>query len=196
MNSPRPRGQAVSRRDSQDLQRVARLRAGVAKADLRQRSAELIAFGESQLARIYSRHDELWAEAVSAAEREVEKADQHLAEVCHQMGIPEEFRPSVQLSWWGRGATLSAERRKEHRQVLAAEIRAAEARALLEVERQTVAIITELITGQLSGEAARAVLDGMPTVEDLLPAMDVRQIPGIASDLPTVPLASSPEVLE
>src|SRR4051794_20621472 len=94
------------------LLQVLRMRARVAKADLASRSATLRADCEAQLAAIYHwDQDDVWREAVTAANEAVEVAKRQIAQRTRELGIPAAFRPDLNVSWYGRGENASTSRR-------------------------------------------------------------------------------------
>jgi hypothetical protein len=83
-----------------------------------QRSAELLAEFEQQLASVYS-YDQhrTWKAATEAAGKAVSKAKKQIAARCEELGIPARFAPTVEYLWSGRGENAVAERRRELRAV-------------------------------------------------------------------------------
>ena len=94
---------AATRRKREDLARIARLRARVARTSVAQREAELLASVEQQLSAQYAVDAPVWSEITTEAKRAVTAADEELAARCRELGIPEEFRPSLNIGWYGRG---------------------------------------------------------------------------------------------
>lgn len=84
----------------EDLQRLVRQPEKVLKSAAKQRSSELIADFENQMGQEYRfDQDEIWAQAMKAAEREVQKAQAQVAARCRELGIPDQFAPSLSLDW-------------------------------------------------------------------------------------------------
>lgn len=76
-----------------------------------QRSAELLAEFEQQLASVYSYdQDRTWKAATEAAGKAVSEAKKQIAR-CEELGIPARFAPTVEYLWSGRGENAVAERR-------------------------------------------------------------------------------------
>ena len=145
----------------------------MAKSQAKQRSAELLADVEAQLAAEYKFDDERWKDVNAAARAAVAKADAEIAERCRALGIREEFRPLLSLGWSRRGENAVSERRAELRKVAEAKIAAIETRALAEIERQGVEVQTRLVAGSLGSASAVAFLDSMPGPAELMPALTV-----------------------
>lgn len=71
--------ETMTRRDREDLIRVARLRAKVAKAGVADQEARLLADVEQQLSAKYKLDDAVWADLTTAAQAAVADADQQVA---------------------------------------------------------------------------------------------------------------------
>jgi hypothetical protein len=74
-----------------------------------QRSAELLAEFEQQLASVYS-YDQhrTWKAATEAAGKAVSEAKKQIAARCEELGIPARFAPTVEYVWSGRGENAVA----------------------------------------------------------------------------------------
>jgi hypothetical protein len=156
-----------------ELSKVVRLRARVAKADVAQHEAKLIADFESKLAARYDSQDRAFADLTAAGEAKCRELDAELARRCKDAGIPESFRPTIYFSWMGRGENGLKERRAELRRVAATEIAARGKRAVLEIERASADLLTQLAAGALGSDEARKFLEAMPRIEALMAPLDV-----------------------
>jgi hypothetical protein len=156
-----------------DLLRVTRLRMKVAKTAVAQRSAELLAEFERQLAAIYTfDQSETWQAAANAAAAAVDSANKVVAEECRRMGIPERFAPSIAFHWFGRGENATKDRRAELRKVATSRVEALEKGAIAEIERHSAEVQTKLLAIGMSSEAA-ALLASLPSAEQLMPPISV-----------------------
>jgi hypothetical protein len=161
----------MTRRDRDDLAKLARRREKLAKADTDRVASERLADFEQQMAAIYRpSDDEIWSELHAAADEAVAKADAAIAERCRELGIPKRFRPGLQLQWYERGENAAAQRRSELRAVAKSRIDAMAKLAKVEIERQSVEVQTVLIAGGLDSDDARAFLASMPTADALIGA--------------------------
>jgi hypothetical protein len=166
----------MTKAERDDLQRLIRRREGVLKSAAEQRSAELLADFEQQLASIYSYdHDEVWAKAYEAAEAATAQAQAVIAKQCEKLGIPAKFAPSVAIAWQGRGENAVAWRQNELRRVAKSRIAAIEKAARVKIELRSVELQSQVIANGLTG-AARAFLDTMPAIETMMPALDVAKV--------------------
>lgn len=166
----------LSNAERERLLKVARLREKVAKAAATERSAKLLADFEQQLASIYSFDtNEVWSKAVAVAKAAETQAGDAIDAECEQLGIPEKFRPGLAINWYGRGENASRERRVELRRVAQTRIQAIEKTARHEIERTYSEAQIELLAHGMS-EYARQLLDKMPRVDEMMPALNVQEI--------------------
>jgi hypothetical protein len=166
----------MTRAERDDLAKVARLRAKVARTAVVQREAELLADVEEQLSAQYAFADDAWAEITTGAAAAVAEADRQVAALCRERGIPEEFRPGLNLNWYGRGSNAVPARRAELRKVAQARIAAAGKGAKAAIEAREAEVLTELLAGGLTSQAARSFLESIPTAAALMPALQVREL--------------------
>lgn len=174
---------SLSRKDRDALAVIARQRAKLAKADVKDRSARLRADGEAQLATIFRADDDRWAAAVSVARDAVADANAAINAHCDTVGIPQEFRPTLGTYFLGRGENGTASRRAELRKVMNTRIDALEKQAIAEIDRATLDIQTHLIAGGFESTEAHKYLELMPTAETLLPSFDIVSLPEVAQRL-------------
>lgn len=167
---------AMTRGERDDLARVARLRAKVARTNVGQREAELLADVEEQLAAEYAFTDEAWADLTKGAAEAVAEADRQVAELCRQRGIPEDFRPGLTVGWYGRGRNAVPARRAELRKVAQTRIAAAAKAAKAAIEAREADVLTELLAGGLTSDAARSFLESIPSAAALMPPLQVREL--------------------
>lgn len=166
----------MTRRDRDDLQKVARLRAKVAKDGVAARETALLADVEEQLSAVYKFDHDAWADITSHAEELVKQADKEIAQRCREMGIRPQFRPQLVLQWDGRGENASRDRRAELRKAAQTRIAALGKEAKTAIDARTAEVLTELIAGGLESEAARAFLATIPTAEDLMPRLTLPEL--------------------
>lgn len=173
---------AMTKGEREDLLRLVRQRERVLKSAASQRSAELIADFEKKITDKYPFHsDETWKKAKEIAEAAVKEADAMIAERAKELGIPEEFRPSIRHVYFERGEGAMKERAAELRRLAKRQIEAAEQQARVEIERMSVNTQTEIIANGLSSDAAKAFLAQLPTVEKLMPVLELEKIETTAS---------------
>lgn len=164
----------MNKSERDDLIRLARSRARLAKMQVTEREKILLADAEDLMAAEFRARDELWAEATQIAEEAARKANEIITARCADLGIPAKYAPQLRLGWLPRSDEfLGPARRAELRKVAAARLaalRAAASRAIDEAELKTE---TELIAGSLESADARAFLSAMPTPEQLMPPLSL-----------------------
>jgi hypothetical protein len=172
----------MTRSEREDLQRLVRQREKVLKSAAKQRSSELIADFENQMGQEYSfDQDEIWRQAAKAAEREVKKAQTIVTARCRELGIPDRFAPSLDLSWSARGHDNSISRRKaELRRMAQTQIEAIERKAVTEIELSCLKAQEEIAVAGLTSDAARKFIDALPSIERLMPALSFAEVSGEA----------------
>ncbi len=166
----------MSRADRANLERLARKRAKLATAQLGERVKTLKAEVEDQLSAIYEFSDSLWADVTAAAQAAVTQADAQVAEACRRAGIPDAFRPRLDLAWYGRGQTAAAARRAELRKLAYARIDEGAETAKVTIASSLLEVETELISGGLESGEAAAFIRAMPTADELLAPVDVGEL--------------------
>ena len=149
-----------------------RERAKLGRVMAAERSAELLAEAEAQLAEIYQVEDRRWADVTREADAAIAKLEQELAERCAAARIPEIFRPHLSLGWSGRGQSGNKDRRAELRKVLQTRIAAMEAKAITKIDVAKVEALTEIARDGLETTTAMAFIDKMPTPTQLMPNFD------------------------
>jgi hypothetical protein len=169
---------AMTRAERIELSKLARKRARVAKTAVDSRAAELRADVERQLSASYKSTDEAWADVTATARQAVAAADQVVAAKCRELGIPDEFRPGLNVYWHSRGANAERDIRAELRRVAHVAIEAQAKQAKTTIEAKSLDVETELLTGGLTSSAGRRFLDSMPTPVELMPVIDVKAIGG------------------
>jgi hypothetical protein len=148
----------------------------VAKAGIEGRQAELLADLEDQLAAEYRWDDEAWAEVTAEAKRAVAEADEAIAKRCADLGIRPEFRPGLQVSWYGRGENASKNRRAELRKVAQTRLAALAKMAKVAIDKDALERETTLVAGALSSAEAKDFLEAMPTLEALMPRIALAEL--------------------
>lgn len=168
---------AMSRREREDLLKLVRQRERVAKSAATARSQHLLAEFEAQLDRRYHfDEDRIWAAAKAAAEATVAKANLEIAAQCEKLGIPPQCAPGLDLAWYGRGRNAATQERAEMRRLAKRRIEAIETQARLAIEQASVQAQERLWVDGITTEVAHGFLAALPTVEGLMPALDVAQI--------------------
>jgi hypothetical protein len=162
--------------EREELAKHARQRAALARKMAEQRAAELRADAERQLATMYQDEDERFRDLTATAKAACRKADETLAKRCRELGIPEEMRPSINYYFSSRGENSVPARRTELRRVLMSRVEAMTREAYVRIEAGALEAQTMLLRDGLESAQAHAFLDAMPTIEALMPKIDVVQL--------------------
>jgi len=161
-------GQSLSRRDYDDLTKLARRQEKVAKTRATQYAAELVADFEAQLTTKYAADDARWRSVTERMNDLTRTANSEIARICQEEGVRPEFAPKYSLVWYDRGENMERERRGELRKAAETRIAAMAKRAYADIEARTVEFETELLGGRLENDAARALLEAMPKAATML----------------------------
>ena len=177
---PRPSGRgAVTKGEREDLQRLIRQREKVLKSAAKQRSAELLAQFENDMGQEFSfDQDEIWAEAKRLAKIEVAKAQKVVEARCRELGIPDEFAPSLNLIWSHRGYENATEKRRRElsRRMATKRIEAIESKACTEIELSCLRGQEQIALSGLGSDAAKAFIEQLPGIDALMPALSFDEI--------------------
>jgi hypothetical protein len=169
--------QPMTKSEREDLAKLIRNRERVLKAAAAQRSAELLAEFEQQMASEYHYdQDAVWRQAALAAKAAVAAAEKDIADRCTELGIPARFAPGISLAWHGRGENAVRERRTELRAVAKSRIAAIEKAACTKIEMACLDAQTKIIAHGLSSAAAIAFFDALPKLEILMPPLEMASI--------------------
>jgi hypothetical protein len=166
----------MTKADRDELRRVVRMRAKVAHNGIEARRAELLADFEAQMAAKYDFDDARWSEITATAATAIREGDRQIADICGEVGIPEEFRPRLALSWRDRGENAVAGRRAELRKVAATRLDALAKAAKVSIDRAELDACTDLAAGALQTDEARAWLERQPTIDQLMPPLDLAEM--------------------
>lgn len=167
----------MTKAERDDLAKLVRRREKIAKADADRLAAEMLAEFELQVATDYRiNDDDVWAQAHAAAEEAIAAADAAVAARCQELGIPQRFRPSIDVYWYSRGEHAAKDRVAELRRVAKSRLDANAKAAKVEIERHSVDIQTQLVARGLESAEAREFLASMPSAEQLMPALTVLEI--------------------
>lgn len=167
----------MTKGERDELARLVRMRARVAKDQATTRGAEMLAEFEAQVATDYHLNDqEVWKEAASVVAAAIEHANARISERCRELGIRDEFAPSIRSGWIERGEHSSRRRVEELRKVARSRIAAREKAAKAAIEAHSVEIQTKLVASGLQSGEARAFLEAMPTPAALMPSLTVDEI--------------------
>jgi hypothetical protein len=167
----------MSRTDRQQLIQLVKARARQARGEAEMREAVLLAEIEDQIAREYSARDQIWAEGVAIAEEAARKANDLIVARCVDLGIPASQAPVLAMQWYSRSSSFAdPKRRAELRKLAVAKLAALTKTAKTMIDRTALDAETALLLGGLDSAEARRLADTLPTVEQLMPALGLRDL--------------------
>jgi hypothetical protein len=167
----------MTKADRDALIRIAKGRAKQARTNAKTREKILVTEVLEQAMAEYDARDKLWDEAVRIAEEYVVKANAQIQARCVDLGIPPKDAPKVQVGWVSRSERFSNPNRRAELLKLA-EKRAATltAMTIAAVDQSVLDIEERLIVGGMDSDEARASVESMPSPEELMPPLSLRDI--------------------
>jgi hypothetical protein len=170
-------GDSLSKADRDSLIRLVRQRAKVAKATADERKKVLLAEVDDLLTAEFQAQELLSVEAARIAQEAAQKANDQIRAQCALLGVPAKFAPELSLNWISRGADTSNPRRRAELRALAqVRLDAHTATAKTVIDERELDAETALVAGGLDSDKARAVMDSLPTIEDLMPSLALEDL--------------------
>jgi hypothetical protein len=163
----------MTSKERDELTKIIKLRMRVAKASLDTLAADRRAEVEAQLSAIHKADSELWKDITEKADQAVKDADVQIAQICAQHGIPERFRPSLSLSWYGRGENAVKSRRDELHKLAFQRIEADKKAGAQLIEAWGAEKLSALYSSALTTDEAISFLESLPTPESLMPTVRI-----------------------
>jgi hypothetical protein len=174
---PRPgdKNGVLSASERSDLSKLIRQRERVAKSEVKSRRARLKADAEMEMNSIFEAEDALWNDLVVLAQEGMRKINQQLAARAREVGIPKAMGyPKLELGWRTADSQYGDRgRRGEIRRMIDSRLGDMEASAVAAIEQRSLGAQTAILAGGLTSDVARAVLASLPSVEALMPALDL-----------------------
>jgi hypothetical protein len=167
----------MTKTERDQLIKLAKLRAKQAEREAEAREKILLAEVLNLMTTEFEANDRLWADAVVIAEEACAKANAQIAARCAELGIPAKDAPSLDLGWNPRGnAFHNRERRTELRKLAEVRLTALTKTAKAAIQDRALDVETGLIVGGLESTEAVAFANSMPTVEELMPALQLEDL--------------------
>jgi hypothetical protein len=166
----------MTSKEREQLARLLRLRAKVAKDAIGQQEAMLRADVEAQLSAQYKFDDAKWQDVTRVAQEAVAKADAEIAKRCESLGIASQFRPSIGIGWSNRGENLLASRRAELRMAARTRIEELGKEAKVAIDRVMAEKMTTLIAGGLESAEAKKFIEAIPSIDELMPRFQIEKL--------------------
>lgn len=173
----------MTKGERDDLLRIVRSRTKALKSAAEQRAKELLAEFEQQMAAAYRWEEEpTWEAAWKEVSEAVSGANARIAERCKQLGIPANCNPSIGIGWAARGENTFSARRAELRTAAKASIDSIHAEARAKIENLMSDAEVRIYSAGIATDEARRLLDAIPTVEQMMPAVSLKAIAGDRGD--------------
>lgn len=166
----------MTRTERSDLSKIVRMRMRVVRSEIKQKAAEALASVEKQLAAAYPMNDPRWKKISEDAEAMIRQTDKKIAALCREMGVPESFRPSLNLQWYSRGENATKNRRAELRNVAVSRIEARVKTGNLEADRSEAEILTRIAASGLESAEAVKFLADLPSADALVPKLMLEEL--------------------
>jgi hypothetical protein len=167
----------MTRAERMDLIRLAKARAKQAEREAETQQKVHLAEVQDLLTAEFSAHDQLWSEAVALAKEAAAKANAQIKAQCADLGIPPEQAPGLQMSWQPRGGQFADKaRRAELRKLAESRVAALTKTAKTAIQGAVLGVEEQLLMGGLESSEAKSLFAAMPTVEQLMPALNLEDL--------------------
>lgn len=150
------------------------------KSDGELQAARIVEAFEMEISQLWDANDERWADAVAHVNEAAARLNESVRQHVEALGFNPAFSPSIQVAWAGRGENWSRERREELRRVAKAQADVMRKGALARGERLALEVQRTLLVDELSAAQARDLIRSLPTVAQMMPALNVEKIESIA----------------
>jgi hypothetical protein len=167
----------MTKAERDQLVRLAKLRAKQAEREAEAREKILLAEVLDLMTAEFEAHDRLWDAAVTIAEEAAAKANAQIAAQCAELGIPAKDAPGLELRWHARNPDFERPgRRAELRKLAEVRLMALTKTAKAAIQDRALEVETTLIVGALETAEAVAFANSMPTVEQLMPPLQLEDL--------------------
>ncbi len=170
---------AITRSDRDALAKQLRMNFRVLRHQVDAVEQQRLADFQEQLATEYPSDDPRWESVTAETEKLVRIADRKLKAIFTEYDIPEWARPGLQISWYRRGENAVTSRRVELTKAATTRFKADAAAAKVELDRREAEAHSELIGPSLTSAKAHALLERMPSAEQLMPRITVAEIEAV-----------------
>jgi hypothetical protein len=170
-----PPAQLTPREQSQ-LLAIAKKQESVTKSQLVAYGAKLLTDLDKQLDTVYNfDQDEIWTKAEEMAREALEEAQAVVEGRSRELGIPAKFAPRISGGWIRGGEQLFKERRADLRNMAKRSVEAMIKESKAQIEAASLEVQKQILQVNFSQEA-KAILDAMPTPEQLMPPLQLAEV--------------------
>jgi len=167
----------MTKAERDQLIRLAKLRAKQAEREAEAREKILLAEVLNLMTAEFKAHDRLWSDAVTIAEEAAAKANAQIAAQCAELGVPAKDAPGLELGWRSRSGNYERPtRRTELRKLAEVRLAALTKTAKAAIQDRALEVETTLILGALESAEAITFANDMPTVEQLMPPLQLEDL--------------------
>jgi hypothetical protein len=167
----------ITKTERTELGNVVRRNFRVAKAGIDEQKARVLADFEAAMAKQWDPVELACKELYEDAQTAVERINKRIAEQFAELGLPKEWSPRAAMWWNSRGENTIPGRRAELRKQAQTRAEAEARSAKLELDRREAEILLGLASTALTSSAAQAFLSRIPSLEALMPAIEVEGPP-------------------
>lgn len=172
----------MTARERGDLQQIARMNARVMKGDVDAMVASRYAEFEQALSRDWTAQELGVQEMLADAQQKVAEINDEIQRQCDLQGIRDELRPRL-YNMLNASPRAGNERQGELRRIARAELDAAGKKAKVEIDRQTAALCTDIVSRGLTSIEAKGLLERVQSVDELVPGLQLKAVEAKASHL-------------
>jgi hypothetical protein len=165
----------ITKTERAELRSVVRQQFRVLRAEVTQRKAELYADVEDQIADRFGADDRTWAGVMHEVHEAVLECNRRINDAFYRAGYQERGRS--ERMWIGEPNIRKPEgKRNELRHQAGSRIEAQVKGAMLNLDRREADLLRTLAIGAIESEEARAFLEALPTVGELVPAARLAEL--------------------
>jgi hypothetical protein len=161
--------------DETRLLRIARSRAKVGKSHIEAAQADLLAEVEKKLSEEFCYEDEMWAEARKIAEAAIKVANEQIAKISDERGVPKKFRPGIGMAWASRGENADRGRRSELRMLAKARVKAIGTQTKAKIDVRLAEIEADIYVGGLSDQGKEYLIT-LENPRTLMPEITIAEL--------------------
>jgi hypothetical protein len=162
--------------DRNKLIQIAKGRARLAKAALAEREKIHLNEIEDHLTAEFRLREEVEADVLRLAEEAVAKVNEQIRNQARLMGYDGDNVPQVQMPYRGRYDRRAEELKAEARKRAGVRLAALRAAAVKAIDEAALNIEENLIVGGLESSEARELVGTLPTAEQLMPPLSLRDL--------------------
>ncbi|MBJ7596506.1 hypothetical protein [Candidatus Nephthysia bennettiae] len=167
----------LSRTEHAELAGIVKRNFRVAKAGIDEQKARVLADFEAAISHQWDPVELACEELIAEAKAAVDRINRRIEDEFVELGLPGEWAPNAGFGWRSRGQNAIPERRAELRRAAVTRAEALAQTAKLELAKQEAGILTSIASTALTSEAAQAFLKQVPSLEELMPPLQVEAPP-------------------